>query len=218
MQMHKFCKTFVCALLMSWGLVLGVSGKAVTTSSFNIAPGETREWHVYMTTVNSNLVSFQMDITLPDGLTLNVDQCGLTSRVLDKDQELFMGLIEKGHYRLVTTSFSFVPLTLPNATLLKLSVTADKDFKGGECKLHDMIMVNSSANSGFWGDEVFDVTSVPAKKGDVDFNEAVDVADTMLLVDYTINGGLYSSQMDVNGDGDVNVSDVMEGVKLILEK
>ena len=219
MQMHNFCKTLMMALLMSWAGVQGVAAKAVTTSAFNIAPGETREWYVYMTTVNTNLVSFQMDITLPEGLTLNVDKCGLTSRVLDEGQELYVGLVGERHYRMVSTSFDFVPLTTANAPLVKLSVTADKNYKGGKAKLHDMIMVNTNANNGTWSDETFEVASVPLLKGDVDFNQMIDIADTMQLVAYAIgNEALYSSTMDVNADGDVNVTDVMAVVSMILKR
>ena len=219
MQKHNIFKTLILSLLMSMGGMQGVAAKAVTTSSFSIAAGETREWFVYMTTVNTTLVSFQMELTLPEGLSLNVDKCSLTSRVLDGDQQLFIGPVGERHYRLISTSFSFTPLTTDNAPLVKLSFTADKNYKGGQATLHDMIMVNTSGNSGVWGDELFDVAVVPAVKGDVDFNQEVDVTDTMLLVDYTMGKDkLYSSAMDINKDGVINVSDVMGIVHLILNK
>ena len=82
-----------------------------------------------------------------------------------------------------------------------------------------MIMVNTNANNGTWSDETFEVASVPLLKGDVDFNQMIDIADTMQLVAYAIgNEALYSSTMDVNADGDVNVTDVMAVVSMILKR
>ena len=58
----------------------------------------------------TNLVSFQMDLTLPEGVSINRAGCSLSSRFTDEDQELTIGKQSDNVYRLMSTSFSLTPI------------------------------------------------------------------------------------------------------------
>ena len=59
----------------------------------------------------------------------------------------------------------------------------------------------------------------PLKVGDVNGDDAVDIADVMLIVTIALGDEVqeeFKSRADVNGDGDVDVTDVMIVVQMIL--
>ncbi len=212
-------RIWLLAVLMVLGLTQKAEAKAINTLNIGIAPGETRECFIYMNASYSNLIAFQMDLKLPDGLKLNVNNCSLTSRVTDEEQELFAGLVSDNTYRLVSTSFNAVPFTKPNGTLVKLSLTADESFKGGAVSLVNMAFFTSACAKVSCTNDGFTVTANKKIRGDVDFSGAVDLSDTMFIIDYVLdNNKLYSSGLDVNGDGEIDISDALKVVDYVLDR
>lgn len=210
-------RIWLLAVLMVLGFAQKAESKAINTLNIGIAPGETRECYIYMNTAYSNLIAFQIDVKLPAGLKLNTESCSLTSRVTDREQMLFAGLVSSNTYRLVSTSFNAIPFSKDNDTLIKLSLTADESFKGGTVSLVNMeFFTNASARVGCSNDG-FTVKSMPKIKGDVDFSGTVDLSDTLFIVDYILdNNRLYTSALDVNGDGKIDISDALSVVDRIL--
>ena len=206
-------------LMLMLCVAQGVGAKAINTKNLSIAPGQTREFYIYMNTSVSNMVAFQIDLELPEGLTVNVDKCALTSRILDKEQELFVGEVGTRVYRLVSASYNLTYLTKEDDTLVKVSVTASDTFKGGTVKLTNMVTATAASAKSGWKEDNFLVTAVKNEKGDIDYNGKVDITDAMLIVDYVLDDeALYQSNMDVNGDRKIDVSDTMEVVDLILNQ
>ena len=192
------------------GFALEGSAKSINTYGLSIGAGQTREFYIYMNTTRDNLISFQIDMKMPEGLTVNMDQCGLHSRVTDKDQTLFVGKQSNNLYRLVSTSYNLTPFTMDDAPLVKVSITADENFQGGTVNLVDMFTINNEGKKVVWISDSFDVACVDVKPGDVNYDGIVSVTDMMSLVDYILGKDhLYSSCYDVDNNGIVEVPDVM---------
>ena len=200
------------------GFTLTVGAKCVTASPLSIAVGETAEFYVYLESTSDNIVSLQMDIQLPEGLTLNTEKCVLTSHVADTEQQVFVGSVGVRLYRLVTTSYNFIQFPREKGTFLKISVTADKNFKGGTVNLKNMIAVNTSSKSFTLGDENITANKITIKEGDINCDGNVNVSDVMQIVNYIADpqNTLYASWMDINRDEKIDVADVMRIVNSIL--
>lgn len=205
------------ALLMTIGFAIKAEAKAIYTVNVAIAPGQTRDCYIFMNAPYDNFVSFQMDLKLPEGLSLNTDNCLLTDRVLDQEQMLFAGNVGGNTYRIVSTSFNIIPITKADGTLVKLSLTADANYNGGTVTLTNMIFFTDNCASVRAASDSFTVKAAKKIKGDVDFDGQVNVTDAMYVIDYVLDSRkLYSSMLDVNGDGIIDVTDAMIIVESIL--
>lgn len=210
-------KKFITLLLALLGFSMGIEAKSINTYGFTIGAGQTREFYIYMNTTRNNLVSFQIDLILPQGLKVNVDKCKLPSRVLDKDQMLFVGDLGGNKYRFVSTSYSLIPFTMDDAPLLKVSVTADPSFKGGTVNLVDMFTVSSLGVKIKWISDSFNVATCEVVKGDVNYDKDVTVTDVMTIVDQILgNEPLFSSACDIDNNGIVDILDVTTCCDILL--
>ena len=209
----------ISCLMAILGFTLTVGAKCVTASPLSIAVGETAEFYVYLESTSDNIVSLQMDIQLPEGLTLNTEKCVLTSHVADTEQQVFVGSVGVRLYRLVTTSYNFIQFPREKGTFLKISVTADKNFKGGTVNLKNMIAVNTSSKSFTLGDENITAKKITVLEGDVNCDSKVNVADVMQIANYITDekNTLYTSWMDINRDNKIDVTDIMRIVNTILK-
>lgn len=203
----------ILTLIAMVGFFSQMAAKSINVYDISICPGETREFFIYMNTTRTNLVSFQIDLKLPKGLTVNADSCKLPSRILDSEQQLYVGCLDETNniYRLVSTSYNLIPFTRDDAPLVTVSITASDDFTGGTISLQDMFTVNSDAGAVSWISGELNVTSAPYVKYDVDRDGEVTISDCMLVVNYILaQDPLFSSNYDVNGDNRIDVTDVQQ--------
>lgn len=211
-------KKYITLLLALLGFSMGIEAKSINTYGFTIGAGQTREFYIYMNTTLSNLVSFQIDLLVPDGLKVNVDQCSLPSRVTDKEQMLFVGKLDANKYRFLSTSYSLTPLSKENAPLLKVSVTADDTFNGGTVNLVDMFAVTSVGKRVDWISDSFEAAEGQVVKGDTNYDDEVTVSDVITIVNYVIGKDLlYSSAYDLDSNNIVDIADVMTCANILLE-
>lgn len=212
-------KKLLIVLVALMGFTGYVSGKTISTIDLKISAGQTREFFVYMNTKYTNIVSLQLDMTLPAGLSLQTSYCDVASTVPDQTQNLYVGEVGTRVFRMVTTSFNLIPFATGQHTVLKLAITADNTFKGGTVKLSNMFGVLSSGVKYSLIDDTFTVTAVDYVKGDVNYDGEVNLLDITTTVDYILdNKRLYSSSMDIDGDGNVTISDAMTLIDVILSK
>ena len=203
-----------------FGYSLGAFSKAITVDAFDIAPGETKVFAVNFTNSQTVHVSFQADLELPVGLTLNTEDCYLSSRFSDKSQKLYVGEIEDGVYRIITTSFTLTPIKGNSGALIYLSVTADANYKGGSVTLTNMMSVDTSCKSYDLGEEIFTVSVKKTEElpGDVNQDGVVNKSDLMLVINQVVGIPTpYADRTDINGDGVVNISDITLLTSMILD-
>ena len=211
-------KKIITLLLALLGFSMGIEAKSIHTSGFTIGAGQTREFYIYMNTTLNNLVSFQIDLLMPEGLTVNVEQCALTNRVTDKSQMLFVGKLTSNKYRFISTSYNLVPLSMADAPLVKVSVTADANFSGGKVELVDMFTVTSKGSKVEWTSDSFNVAACQVVRGDNNYDKDVTVSDVMNIVNYVLGKEpLYNSAYDLDANNTVDIIDVMTCADILLE-
>ena len=129
-------------------LVLGMlstNAQTVSVSDVTLKAGETKVVSINLANSQTNIVSFQMDLVLPDGITINKAGCALGSRITDADQELTIGKQPDGSIRLTSTSFALNPIIGTSGEIVKLSLTAAKDAKGGTASIKNIVLATSSS-------------------------------------------------------------------------
>ena len=73
---------------------------------------------------SEELVGFQMDMTLPEGVSLDVNTCRLSDRISDEEQQLNIRKFGNNTYRLTSTSLSLQPITRNEGELISLYLDA----------------------------------------------------------------------------------------------
>ena len=76
-----------------------VNGLYVEKNNQPIEAGESADIEIGLKNDRTNLVAFQMDLTLPEGIGIDKAGCSLSSRITDAEQELTIGKLENGAYR-----------------------------------------------------------------------------------------------------------------------
>ena len=122
-----------------------------------LKPGETASVGIGMNSEWTNLVSFQMDVYLPEGISVNRSGCSLTSRFSSGD--LSIGRQSDGSYRLAATSYSLSPITGTEGDLVNLSLTASAGAAEGEAAIRNIRFVTSSSASILSEDVTFNIMS-----------------------------------------------------------
>ena len=125
--------------------ILGVDAQTISITDVTIMPGETKMVSINLNNTQTNIVSFQMDLTLPEGITLNKTGCELSSRFTDANQELTIGKQQDGSYRLTRTSFALTPITGTSGEIVRLSLTAANDAKGGTASVKNIRLATSNS-------------------------------------------------------------------------
>lgn len=107
---------------------------------------------------HTNLVAFQMDLTLPDGIALDKAGCHLSSRITDDDQTLTIGKLESGVYRLTSTSLSLKPFSGTDGTLLFLNLTTKEGRADGKATISNIIFSTADSQRMTMDDVSVDIT------------------------------------------------------------
>ena len=192
----------------------------------------------------TNLVGFQMDLTLPEGVSLDKAGCSLSSRITDEEQELTIGKLESGAYRLTSTSLSLKPISDTDGTLLTLKLTAAKDCVDGKATISNVIFSTDDSQRVTMDDESFDITiyytyklsylidgeeyltdsvvyntplapvAEPTKEG-YTFYEWIGQPEIMPNHDVEVTAVFYKYG-DVNTDDEVDVVDVVDIARFVV--
>ena len=129
----------------------------ISVPDVTVAAGETATVGISLNNTETNIVSFQMDLTLPEGITVNKAGCSLTSRITDEEQELTIGKQGDNVYRLTSTSFALTPISGTSGEIITLSLTAAADSEGGTATISNIRLATSSSVKLTLDDVVFNV-------------------------------------------------------------
>lgn len=205
------------AAFIALTLTESIHAKTIVVSSFSMAKGETCAFEVNCNNNSTKLVSFQMDLLLPKGVSLNIEKCRLSDRFTDTTQELLIEEMYEGRYRILTTSYNLKPLQSHSGAMLYLSVTANEEFEGGEAALYDMSCATSTSVLYSLKEELFDISLSPYALGDLNRDKIVDITDVTLLVDVILGKvAKPDADCDINGDGLIDITDVLTLTDIIL--
>ena len=122
-----------------------------------IVVGDSTTMEINVNNFDTDLVAFQMDLSLPEGVSIDKTGCSLSSRITDEEQELTIGKLENGAYRLISSSLSLTPIYGNEGTLLTLKLTAKEGSVGGQATISNIRFSTSESEHVTMDDETFDI-------------------------------------------------------------
>ncbi len=156
-------KRYISILIAALCGILASYAESISVNDVYIEPGQTATVSINLTNTSTNLVSFQMDLALPEGISINKAGCSLSSRFTDEDQVLTIGRQSNGSFRLTSTSFALTPISGTNGEIITLSLTAAANFTGGSATLNNVLFVTSNSQKVTISDTSFDIViPIPA--------------------------------------------------------
>ena len=136
------------------------NGLYVENHNLPIESGKSADLKIGLENELTNLVSFQMDLTLPESISIDKAGCSLSSRITDTDQELTIGKLEGQTYRLTSTSFSLTPISGSLGTLMTIKLTATEGATGGKATISNIRFSTSNSERVTLDDESFDIAAM----------------------------------------------------------
>ena len=137
--------------------ILSAVAEQVNVSDFSLAQGGSATVELTLSNEHSDLVAFQMDLTLPEGISIEKAGYRLSSRITDEEQELVVGKLEGGGFRLLSTSLSLTPISGKDGTLLTLKLTATDDCVGGQAMVSNIRLSTSNSEKILLDDVAFNI-------------------------------------------------------------
>ena len=150
-------KKIIAIACMAWMALTGIYAGNISVEDVQIQAGDTKTVSISLTNTETNLVGFQMDLTLPEGISINKAECSLGSRIVDPDQVLTIGKQGDNVYRLTSTSLALTPISGTSGTLLTLSLTAANDSRGGTATLSNIRFATSNSGRVTMSDTSFNI-------------------------------------------------------------
>ena len=214
----------------------------LNVADLNIKAGETHTLEIGLTNVVDDFVAFQMDLTFPEGVSIDKVGSSLSERITDESQELTIGKLESGAYRITSTSLSLIPISGNDGTLLSLKLTAEDGCIGGQATISNIIFSTAESEKVVMSDKAFDISILydltykvdgeeyktssfaygtaltpeaePTKDG-YTFGGWSELPETMPNNDVEITGRFYLYG-DVNTDEEVDVVDVVDIARFVV--
>lgn len=193
--------------------------QSVVIEDFTITCGESMTVTLNLNNTQNNLTAFEFTLTLPEGLTLDTENCQLTDRY---PGDLVVGTPEENVYNLCGYSGNLDVITGKSGALIELPVTAAATFRGGTMTLTDGYLISTSRQRFNVSDSETEVSfqlKPGTLLGDVNNDGYVNVTDVMLTVNYVVGqspSGFIEANADMNADGQITVTDVIAIVNLAV--
>ena len=193
--------------------------QSVVIEDFTITCGESMTVTLNLNNTQNNLTAFEFTLTLPEGLTLDTENCQLTDRY---PGDLVVGTPEENVYNLCGYSGNLDVITGKSGALIELPVTAAATFRGGTMTLTDGYLISTSRQRFNVNDSETEVgfqLMAGTLLGDVNNDGYVNVTDVMLTVNYVVGqspSGFIEANADMNADGQITVTDVIAIVNLAV--
>ena len=140
--------------------ILPSVAEQITVLDIALAQGGSATVEILLNNECSDLVAFQMDLTLPDGINIEKAGCRLSSRVTDEEQELIIGKLESGGFRLISTSMLLSPISGTEGALLTLKLTATENCAGGKATVSNICFSTSNSERIILDDMTFDIRTM----------------------------------------------------------
>ena len=159
--------------------------------------GETASIAINLTNLSTDLTAYQFDLTLPVGVSLAKNDKGKflvtkTNRYEDDNQALNVSKVEgsENTYRIVSFSLSNEVISGTSGSILNIVLNIDENAADGTYEGH--------------------LTNIVFTKTDGTQLKLNNAVFNIIVVSYVLG--------DANGDGEINVSDIVEIVNCIMEK
>ena len=184
-----------------------------------VASGESAALNIELTNTTTNLMGWQCDISLPEGLTLELKANGkpkatLGERFSTTEHTISSTVLANGSYRFIATSMDGETIPGTSGTLFTVTLKADVSLAAGT-KLSGVVKnieFNTKDNQKLTFSDVSINVSIKSAAilGDVNGDGEVNVGDIVTVCNVMAGISIVDPQVaDVNKDGEVNVGDIV---------
>lgn len=182
-------------------------------------PGKTATLAVSLTNDDFfNYGAVQMDITLPEGFSLDTDAVTLTDRCARMTATVEP---REGNVYRLTCASETAAVTGTEGALFTISLKADTSVPNGDYQgmASDIVLTDEYGTQQSLTDAEFSWSVLTYYMGDVNHSGTVDISDVVSCVDYVLgisSSNFYDDRADMNGDTVINISDIVMMVDTIL--
>ena len=140
--------------------ILASFAEQIKVSDIALVSGSSTSLEIGLENTNTNLVAFQIDLTLPEGIGIEKSGCTLSSRITDEDQVLTIGRLNDNTYRLTSTSLSLTPISGTSGTLLTLKLTSTSNFVNGQASFSNVLFSTATSQEVAVSDASFTINTL----------------------------------------------------------
>ena len=215
-------------ILFLLGLVLSFTGTAYADDILKvqkvvIAPGESITLNIELDNETTNLMGWQCDIVLPEGMSLALKSNGkpaatLGERFATTEHSISSIILASGGYRFIGASMEGEVIPGTTGTLFSVTLQADASLSKGLTLSGTVknIEFNTKDNIRMTMDNVlFDISTGDNERGDVNGDNKVTPADAIMILYYyfgVIQNDFNVKAADLNGDGVITPADAIEAL------
>lgn len=192
--------------------------EGLTVADVFLKAGASLPVDVVLNNAETNLMGWQCDISLPEGLSLELKPNGrpvatLGDRFSTTEHSISSSCLANGDYRFIATSMEGEAIPGITGTLFSVTLKADASLALGT-KLTGTIKnieFNTQDNKTITFEDTSFVISIMSL-GDVNGDGDVDITDAVAIVNFIFGNtpdGFNEAAADVNGDGVVTITDAV---------
>lgn len=166
----------------------------ITVAEVGATKGQQAAFGIDLENKTTDLTAYQFDLTLPDGFSLSVNDKGKflvtkTSRYEDDSQTLNISKLEGNTYRFVCFSMSNEVITGTSGAILNASLTIGESVSEGsyEATISNIVVTKTDGTQLKLSDSKFNVVVTNVIKGDANGDGEVNVSDIVEIVNYIMN-------------------------------
>jgi len=198
----------------------------IVVAGVSATKGQQATFGIDLENKTTDLTAYQFDLTLPDGISLNVNDKGKyvvtkTNRYEDDSQTLNISKMEGNTYRFVCFSMSNEIITGTSGAILNAALTIGASVNDGnyEASISNIVVTKTDGTQLKLKDAKFNIIVTNIIKGDANGDGEVNVSDIVEIVNYIMNkpsDKFVFAAADLNDDGEVNVTDIVKVVSIIM--
>lgn len=223
-MMEKMNKLRLFILMALLTLVGNAFADDVTVSDVSIAAGETKSISIELNNPSKDYIAFEFWMRLPDGVRVEYDEWGdLVAAMNDSRANGHVLEVSEpnndGVYHFLGYSARNKSLKERSGELINLTIHCAEDAEVGSYtgSVYDLIFSDSNKAEVDFADFTFSVNiKDDILVGDVNGDGEVDISDVVALVNMILGSTERNAPADVNNDGQVDISDVVALVNIIL--
>ena len=140
--------------------VFAVSAEQLSVNTPVLVSGGSATVEISIENEHADLVAFQMDLTLPEGVGIERSGYMLSSRITDEEQMLTIGRLSGNTFRLTSASFSLTPISGTSGTLLTLKLISTTDFVNGEATISNILFSTATSQAVVAPDASFEIKTL----------------------------------------------------------
>ncbi len=195
-----------------------LKGQAENTLTAVVTPTDGQHFTVELGLANTDaFISFQADLVLPEGVTLQENSLQTTARLSGLTVEASM--VSSNRVRVVGYSNTNTKITAGSGKMLSLVLVTreDVELNSAALTLRNLLFTKDNYEEIILMGSTVDLVTGETVEGDLNGDGILTTADVSLLVE-KVMAGATGTKYDINKDGRVSVSDVTALVNILLKQ